>query len=74
MRGPEHMSAFEFVVLASLRTAQLARGCTPKFSSTHKHTVTAQWEVLIGHVTRKPPAAHDGGLNTDDVPLRGRRS
>jgi hypothetical protein len=52
MRGPEHMGAFEFVVLASLRTTQLARGCTPKFPSPHKHTVTAQWEVLLGHVTR----------------------
>jgi hypothetical protein len=52
MRGPEHMGAFEFVVIASLRSAQLARGCTPKFRSSHKHTVTAQWEVLVGHVTR----------------------
>jgi hypothetical protein len=45
------MGAFEFVVIASLRSAQLARGCTPKTLPSHKHTVTAQWEVLMGHVT-----------------------
>ena len=55
MKCPDHMGSFEFVVLASLRSAQLARGCTPKFPSLHKHTVTAQGEVLNGQVARQAP-------------------
>ena len=51
MIRPPHMGAFEFVVLASLRTAQLMRGCTPKVPSDHKHAVTAQCEVAAGLVT-----------------------
>ena len=53
---PPHIGAFEFVVLASLRTAQLTRGCTPKMPTTHKHTVTAQCEVAAGLVTNAGPA------------------
>jgi hypothetical protein len=58
------MGSFEFVVLASLRSAQLARGCTPKFPSLHKHTVTAQWEVLTGHVTKQ--ASGQTGVDAPD--------
>jgi hypothetical protein len=39
------MSAFEFVVLSSLRAAQLHRGCTPRVEQSAKVAVTAQHEV-----------------------------
>jgi len=48
--------SFEFVILSSLRVAQLVRGCTPRLPSTHKHVVTAQLEVAAGLVTGVPPA------------------
>ena len=51
---PAAVGAFEFVVLATLRAAQLMRGCIPKVDgSTHKPTVIAQIEVAalkIGNV------------------------
>jgi hypothetical protein len=46
--------AFEFVVLSSLRVAQLVRGCTPRVPSTHKHVTTAQLEVAAGMVVGVP--------------------
>jgi DNA-directed RNA polymerase subunit K/omega len=51
MTRPTHMGAFEFVVLASLRTAQLMRGCVPEIPGDHKHAVTAQCEIAAGLVT-----------------------
>ncbi len=39
------MNAFEFVVLAALRAAQLQRGCTPRVEQAAKLAVTAQQEV-----------------------------
>jgi hypothetical protein len=52
---PAHIGAFEFVILASLRTAQLSRGCTPKMPTDHKHVVTAQREIAAGLVTNAAP-------------------
>jgi len=46
------MSAFEFAVLASLRAAQLMRGCTPRVEGGHTTGVTAQLEVAAGKVVR----------------------
>jgi DNA-directed RNA polymerase subunit K/omega len=51
-RRPPGLSAFEFVVLASLRAAQLTRGCTPRVVGTHKRIVIAQLEVSSGVVAR----------------------
>jgi hypothetical protein len=51
------LSAFEFVVLSSLRVAQLVRGCTARVPSTHKHVTTAQLEVAAGMVVGVPPVA-----------------
>ena len=45
IRRPADLGAFQFVVLASLRAAQLVRGCTPRVAVGHKHTITAQLEV-----------------------------
>ena len=47
---PEGVGTFEFIVISSLRAAQLMRGCTPRVPSTHKRIVTAQMEVAAGAV------------------------
>ena len=51
--------AFEFVVLSSLRVAQLVRGCAPRVPSTHKHVMTAQLEVAAGLISGMPAPARD---------------
>jgi hypothetical protein len=56
--------SFEFVILSSLRVAQLVRGCTPRLASTHKHVVTAQLEVAAGLVTGVPPAIGEPAAGT----------
>jgi DNA-directed RNA polymerase subunit K/omega len=50
------MNAFEFVVLSSLRAAQLHRGCTPRVEPSPKVAVTAQQEVAERKVMQSPPA------------------
>ena len=70
---PPHIGAFEFVVLASLRTAQLIRGCAPKMPTTHKHLVIAQCEVAAGLVTnagQESDALVSSRPTTSDVPER----
>lgn len=52
VRRPESYNPFEFVVVASLRAAQLMRGCTPRVDVVGKHITTAQTEVAEGLVTR----------------------
>jgi DNA-directed RNA polymerase subunit K/omega len=47
---------FEFVVLSTLRAAQLMRGCSPRVAGVHKATVIARAEVAGGFVT---PWVHD---------------
>lgn len=59
MQRPAGVGAFQFVVLASLRAVQLARGCRPRVDGTHKHAVMAQLEVAEGKVFQ---------ANVDDVP------
>ena len=49
---PGASNAFEFVVVASLRAAQLMRGCTPRVDGTGKAVTIAQREVAEGKVTR----------------------
>jgi hypothetical protein len=49
---PTQIGTFEFVVLASLRAAQLTRGCLSKVHGQHKVTVLAQLEVSEGRVVR----------------------
>jgi DNA-directed RNA polymerase subunit K/omega len=50
IQRPEGLGAFEFVVLATLRAAQLMRGCIPKVEGVHKAAVTAQVEVAAGKI------------------------
>jgi DNA-directed RNA polymerase subunit K/omega len=53
---PYAMGAFEFVVVAALRAAQLTRGCRPKVDGDHTTAILAQREVAEGKVspTEKP--------------------
>lgn len=52
MQAPSGMSTVEFVVVASLRAAQLSRGCTPKVEGEHKRIVIAQMEVAQRKIVR----------------------
>ena len=52
VRRPVGMNAYEFVILSSLRAAQLMRGCIPRVTSDHKTIMTAQMEVAEGKVAR----------------------
>jgi DNA-directed RNA polymerase subunit K/omega len=56
---PIEFNAFEFAVLAGLRAAQLARGCTPRVSWAGKVTVTAQLEIAARKIVREPDARID---------------
>lgn len=49
---PTDMGAFQFVVLANLRAAQLMRGCRPRVDGAHKAIVTAQLELVEGRVSQ----------------------
>lgn len=52
---PRTTGKFEFVVLATLRAAQLMRGCVPKIATNgHKHTVIALLEVAGGAIAEVP--------------------
>jgi DNA-directed RNA polymerase subunit K/omega len=51
------MGKFEFIVLSSLRAAQLIKGCTPRVPASHKRTTTALHEVAGGKVIGVPRAA-----------------
>jgi hypothetical protein len=53
MQRPTSIGAFQFVVLASLRAAQLTRGCRARADGDHKHTVMAQMEVAQGKVVQQ---------------------
>ena len=56
IRPPEGVGAYQFVVLATLRAAQLMRGCIPRVPGTHKATMTALIEVAAGKVAAAPAA------------------
>ena len=53
--APE-IGKFELARLASLRTAQLMRGCTPRVTACLKLTTTARREIAGGKVTGLPRA------------------
>ena len=57
VQRPLELKAFEFAVLAGLRAAQLARGCTPRVTCGANVGVTAQIEVATGKIVRVPPGA-----------------
>jgi DNA-directed RNA polymerase subunit K/omega len=43
-------NAFEFVMVAVLRSAQLKRGCRPRVPASHRSILTAQLEIAAGKV------------------------
>jgi DNA-directed RNA polymerase subunit K/omega len=51
---PEGSNPFEFIVVSSLRAAQLMRGCTPLVDPASRAITTAQLEVAAGKVARIP--------------------
>jgi hypothetical protein len=53
---PAEFNAFEFAVVAGLRAAQLARGCTPRVKASARGAITAQMEVAERKVARIAPA------------------
>ncbi|PWT81193.1 MAG: hypothetical protein C5B57_11010 [Blastocatellia bacterium] len=59
IQRPPGMGAFQFVVLAGLRAAQLIRGCHPRVDGEHKAIVTAQFEVAEGKVTEVTTVPHE---------------
>ena len=59
MQSPPGVGSFQFVVLASLRAVQLARGCRPRVEGVHKKTVIAQLEVAQGKVQASTPTPSD---------------
>ena len=65
IRPPHLMGSFEFVAIAALRAAQLARGCRPRVNGNHTTAVFAQREVAEGKVTRTVNA----GIETGDPHL-----
>jgi DNA-directed RNA polymerase subunit K/omega len=50
IQRPSGVGAFQFVIMASLRSAQLMRGCPARVEGLHKATVTAQLEVSAGKI------------------------
>lgn len=66
---PPGVGKFQFVVLASLRAAQLIRGCPARVDGGHKCTVTALLEVSQGKVTQMAAvdAAKGEGIPADAV-------
>jgi DNA-directed RNA polymerase subunit K/omega len=60
VQRPIEFNAFEFVVLAGLRAAQLARGCTPRVPGGDKVTVTAQMEVAARKIVQDPQSRLSG--------------
>ena len=60
IRPPYAMGAFEFVAIAALRAAQLARGCRPKIDGDHTRAVFAQLEVAGGKVAHAANATAEG--------------
>jgi len=56
IQRPPGVGAFQFVVLSTLRAAQLMRGCRPRVDGVHKATVIAQFEVAEGKVTQMSAA------------------
>jgi DNA-directed RNA polymerase subunit K/omega len=52
---PVGTNAYEFVIVASLRTHQLMAGCLPRVQGSHKATTIAQMEVAAGEVASAVP-------------------
>jgi len=77
IQRPPGLGAFQFVVLAKLRAAQLIRGCLPKVDGTHSTAIAALMEVAEGKVIQvfaapvvlAEPAAAISVLPLEDAPV-----
>ena len=67
IRPPLLMGAFEFVAVAALRAAQLARGCRPRVGGDHTTAVFAQREVAEGKVARTVTETVGQAVQTHDA-------
>ena len=81
IQRPPGVGVFQFVVLSSLRAAQLIRGCLPRVDGTHKAMVMAQIEVAEGKVTQLlgPPVdigepVNHMGATLEDAPMAANRT
>jgi DNA-directed RNA polymerase subunit K/omega len=61
------MGAFEFVAVAALRAAQLARGCRPRVDGDHTKAVLAQREVAEGKVIAATNAMDEVAVPPQDT-------
>ncbi len=66
---PDGIGAFKFAVLASLRAAQLCRGCLPRIEGEHCVAVTAQMEVAGGAVSADDMAPAESEAPIVAVPV-----
>ena len=69
IRRPPGVGAFQFVTLATLRAAQLIRGCRPTVDGVHKATVMAQLEVSGGTIMQLPRESATVPPTIGDTPL-----
>jgi DNA-directed RNA polymerase subunit K/omega len=60
IQRPPGTNPFEFIIVSSLRAAQLMRGCVPRVEAAAKSVVTAQREVAEGKVARLPAEPIEG--------------
>lgn len=54
IQRPPDTNPFEYIRIASLRAAQLMRGCTARVPKMHRSVLTAQMEVATGKVIGSP--------------------
>ena len=64
---PPGVGVFQFVVLSSLRAAQLMRGCPARVDGMHKAIVIAQLEVAEGKVTQISETSASGVAELGEV-------
>jgi hypothetical protein len=66
VQRPSDIGAFQFVVLTSLRAAQLMRGCRPRVDGAHKPIMMAQVEVAEGKVVQASAPVKTGWPDRDE--------
>ncbi len=56
---PSDINSFELVRVATLRAAQLMRGCRPRVAASHRFILTAQLGIAAGkvHADLRAPGA-----------------
>lgn len=69
IQRPSDLGKFEFVILSTLRAAQLMRGCRPRVDGVHKATVIAQLEVATGKVAPMSTPPETNGDTTIGEPV-----